>query len=102
MARSMQANAPAACQHVHTLDYRKEVEMEPAAREPAPAFPMTARTALLDLLRTHDGAVDGDPRGVLGTAERHLRAHPDDVEVRDACEELRARTRGMPGARPGA
>jgi hypothetical protein len=76
--------------------------MEPAAREPAPAFPMTARTALLYLLRTHDGAADGDPRGVLGTAERHLRANPDDAEVRDACEELRARTRGMPGAMPGA
>jgi hypothetical protein len=72
--------------------------MEPAAREPAPAFPRTARTALLYLLRTRDGAADGDPRGVLGTAEAHLRAHPDDVDARDACEGLRARSRGMPGA----
>jgi hypothetical protein len=98
----MQANARAACQHARTLDYRKGVEMEPAAREPAPAFPMTARTALLYLLRNHEGAADGDPQRVLGTAERHLRVNPEDAEARDACEELRARTRGMPGAMPGA
>jgi hypothetical protein len=70
MPRSMQANAPAVCQYAHTLDFRKGVEMGPATREPAPVFPMTARTALLYLLRTHDGAADSDPRGVLGARSR--------------------------------
>lgn len=44
--------------------------MEPAARERAPAFPMTARTALLYLLRTHDGAAATATRGACSARPR--------------------------------
>jgi hypothetical protein len=58
---------------------------------------MTARTALLYLLRTHDGAADGDPQRVLGTAGTRLRAN-DDVEVRGAARSSASAVPRMPGA----
>jgi hypothetical protein len=63
--------------------------METSPHEPA--FPMTARSALLYLLRTHDEAVHGDPARVLEMAERHLSSCPDDAEVRAHYQCLRDR-----------
>jgi hypothetical protein len=59
---------------------------------------MTARTTLLCLLRTHEGAARVEPVAAIDTAEKHLRAHPDGVEAGEARGGLRASSRGMPEA----
>jgi hypothetical protein len=70
--------------------------MESVPGEPTPDCPMIARSALAYLLRTHDGATHGDPDTLPETAEGHLRAEPDDAEVRDSYESWRVRHRGRP------